>query len=79
MPDHTLKYYGLNVIFAITSLGGVSGRTPEIEIGIKLNSMRYLLNGYWKSDVDYNGYSSRDRLSEIDAMKGRWDASGRSV
>lgn len=41
-----------------------------------------LLNGEWEytpNQMSYLGYSSAERMCEIEAMKGRWDASGRSA
>lgn len=41
-----------------------------------------VLNGEWEyapKQMSYQGYSSQERMCEVEAMKGEWDASGQSV
>jgi len=64
-----MKYKEFDVIHAIYSLVASSDNPYPLFI---INLMENLLNGYWKADVDYNGYSSQDRLSELKAIEGYW-------
>ena len=77
MQNHTLEYDEIDAIFAVTS-----AQDQSILIDTKVDIAWNLLNGGWEytpNQMSYQGYSSQERMCEVEAMKGKWDASGQSV
>jgi len=79
MSNQALKYKRVDWWKATRFLnwGLTTGRVKDV-----ISIAGCVLNGEWiyaPNQMSYQGYSSQERMCEVDAMKGEWDASGRSV